>query len=139
MNVAYYTMAFDLAFDEFLDRYLDMGYDYCQQTRVGPFALQNNFIYTAELNKGELFYTRLRIMDYDHNKIHMFGQLFRDRDNQLSATWESLNVNVNLDSRKATPFAPVIQRNIRSVHGLTVDDPVPEEFGRVPGISHRST
>ena len=130
MNVAYYTLAFDLAFDDLLTHYLGMGPDFVSTQKVGPFALQSNFCYLAEQNRGERFYTCMRILDFDPSKLHLFSSMFREHDDELSATWEGLSINVDLATRRAVPFSKEIYKKICDLYNTTIKDDLPAQAGQ---------
>jgi acyl-CoA thioester hydrolase len=139
MNVAYYTLAFDIAFDEFLLNHLGMGPDFYSAHKIGPFALQSNFCFLAEQNQGERFYTRMRILDFDSSKLHLFSSMFREHDDQLSATWEGISINVGLATRKALPFNDDINENIMAIYNLTRNDELPTQAGQSLGIRKKTS
>ena len=134
MNVAYYTLAFDNVMDELLARHLGIDHDFVTQNKMGPFALQSNFTYLAEMHQGDLFYGSARILDYDHKKMHLFATLHNRKDNVLSATWEGLSINVDHNTRSAIPFPTEILKRIRLFHKTMKDLPIPEQVGKQVGI-----
>ena len=129
MNVAYYTWAFDVALDEMLYNYLGMDQAYMDKHKIGPFALQSQFLYMAELLEGEQFYTKVRILDYDKKRIHLYSEIIREKDEVLSATWEGMSINVNHVTRKSEPYPKDIYQKIMEFHKITQDDPLPEYVG----------
>lgn len=134
MNVAYYTMAFDLAYDEMLCRHLGMGRAFMERHRVGPFNVQSHYRYLAEQQCGDRFYTCFRIMDYDRNKLHLFAQMHSAEMHRPLACWEGLSINVDLEERRSVPFLPDVYRNIQAAYDITRDDPAPEHAGQPLGI-----
>ena len=134
MNVSYYTMAFDHALDEFLRKNFGMNDEYIARNRHGPFALQSNYFYLAELKKGEEFEVSTRILDYDHKRIHLFSSMWRSRDWLLSATCESLSIFVDHHSRKSTSYPDDTYQKIKMVHHCTENEPVPAQVNQPIGI-----
>ena len=130
MNVAYYTLAFDNVMDEMLTDQLGIDHDFVKQNKMGPFALQSNFTYLAEMHHGDTFYGSARILDYDHKKMHLFATLHRAKDDVLSATWEGLSINVDHHSRSSTPYPAEILQKIQHFHRAMKDLPIPEQVGK---------
>ena len=139
MNVAYYTMAFDLAMDDMLTDYLGIDADFIKHQKVGPFALQSNYTYQAELHLGEEFYGSGRVLDYNQKSIHLFATLHRKRDDALSATWEGISLNVDHTTRRSADFSDAIQAKIESLYNQTKSDPIPDQVGQPLGIRRRSS
>ena len=137
MNIAYYTMAFDQAFDTFLSNQFGMNEQYIKQNQIGPFALQSQYTYLAEMHEGETFSTSVRIFDYDYKRIHLFSEIYRGRDNLLSATCESLSINVNLQNRKSEAYPDAILKMIAASFESTKSLPEPVQIGQQIGIRRK--
>ncbi len=105
MNVAYYTLALDQAMDAFLSDALGIGPDYVARVREGPYALQAHYHYLGELLEGASFYVDLRLLDFDAKRMHLFAEMF-DADGAAAASVETVLLNVDLEARKAAPYAP---------------------------------
>jgi len=88
MNVAYYTLALDQAMDAFLSDALGIGPDY-----------------VARVLEGASFYVDLRLLDFDAKRMHLFAEMF-DADGAAAASVETVLLNVDLEARKAAPYAP---------------------------------
>ena len=131
MNIAYYTLAFDLAFDQLLAEQLGMSHATMENLQLGPFALQNHYCYHAELRENDTFYTTMGVLDYNHKCMHLYGEMYRDHDDVLSATWEGLTVNVSHVSRKSEPYPPEIMEQIVRTVDLTRPSPLPDNVGKI--------
>ena len=77
MNIAYYTLAFDLAFDQLLAEQLGMSQQTLEAMQCGPFALQNQYSYHAELHRDQSFYTTMAVLDYNPKCMHLYGEMYR--------------------------------------------------------------
>ena len=131
MNIAYYTLAFDLAFDQLLAEQLGMSHATMKDFQMGPFALQNHYCYHAELREDDTFYTSMGVLDYNHKCMHLYGEMFRRSDNVLSATWEGLTVNVSHVSRKTEPYPAQIMERIVSATDQSRSSPLPPNVGKI--------
>jgi len=135
--VSYYTMAFDIALDEFLKKYFGMNEEYIARNQHGPFALQSNYFYLAELQEGEEFDVNIRILDFDHKRIHLFSSMWKSRDSVLSATCESLSIFVDHRTRKSTPYPDHVFQKINQVYNQSENDPVPVQVNQSIGIRRK--
>ncbi len=134
MNVAYYTLAFDIVMDEMLTNHLGIDHSFVKQAEMGPFALQSNFTYLTEMHQGDTFYGCARILDYDPKKMHLFATLHHSKDDVLSATWEGLSINVDHNTRSSVPYPADVLQNIQHFHDAMKDLPIPEQVGKNIGI-----
>ena len=137
MNVTYYTWAFDVALDEMLTDYLGMGKNHIGENKMGPFALQSQFFYLSELLEGESFYTKIRILDYDKKRIHLYAEIVQEKNDTRSATWEGMSINVNHVSRKPEPYAENIYQKISEFYKITENDPLPEYASKPFGMRRK--
>lgn len=138
MNVAYYTLAFDLIFDDILIHYLGLDHEFIESRRMGPFALQSHFHYVSELLESQRFYGLFRILDYDHKRMHIYAEMQRCDDDQLCATWEGMSINVDHNLRKPIPYPETTLDNIRQLYERTKNQPVPDNIGQPLGIRRES-
>ncbi|QHQ34062.1 thioesterase family protein [Algicella marina] len=103
MNVAYYTMAFDKAVDAMLETELGVGEAHVAAAGQGPYALQSMICYLGELLEGELFSIAVQLVDCDAKRLHLMLEM-RKRDGTLAATCEQMLMNVDLTTRRSTPY-----------------------------------
>ena len=104
MNVAYYVMAIDQALDRFLEDELGIGEMHVARVRQGPYALQSHIHYLDELLEEERFIVSVRLVDCDAKRMHLFVELLNAEGRTLAATCEQMLMNVDLDTRRSTPY-----------------------------------
>jgi len=104
MNVAYYIMAIDQALDQFLEDELGIGEKHVARVRQGPYALQSHVQYLDEMLEGERFIVSVRLIDFDPKRIHLFIELLNADGCTLAATCEQMLINVDLETRRSTPY-----------------------------------
>lgn len=102
MNVAYYIMAIDQALDQFLEDELGIGEAHAARVRQGPYALQSHVQFLGELLEGAMFSVAVRLIDCDAKRMHLFVELHADGG--LAATCEQMLMNVDLETRRSTPY-----------------------------------
>ena len=93
MNVAYYTLAFDKALDFFFEDVLGIGPTFVEKNKEGPFALKASYNYFSELLEEESFFVDISILDFDSKRVHVFGEMRKDKSLELSAVFETVLMN----------------------------------------------
>ncbi len=114
MNVAYYTLAFDQALDVLLEEHLGLGETYVTATKSGPYALQSNYHYAAELMEGEAFSVAIQLLDFDQKRLHLFCELQRDGA-EMAACLETLIMNVDHQTRRSTPYPDWARKRLETM------------------------
>ncbi len=133
MNVAYYTMAFDSAIDEFLEQELGMGESHAAAVNEGPYSLQNNVSYYAELLEGAGFQINVRLVDHDQKRMHLFMEMINEAGD-LAAACEGMLMNVDHITRRSTPYANWVMERLASMQASHNALPRPAGLGAVIGI-----
>ena len=136
MNVAYYTMAFDTAIDGFLQQELGMGEAHAARVQEGPYSLQNNVSYYAELLEGAGFTVSVRLIDHDAKRMHLWMELHNEAG-ELAAACESMLMNVDHTTRRSTPYAGWITKRLATMQDAHSTLPRPKGLGAVIGIRRK--
>ncbi|HEU0220683.1 MAG TPA: thioesterase family protein [Paracoccaceae bacterium] len=137
MNVAYYTMAFDQAIDLFLEEALGIGPAFVARSGMGPYALQAHFHYLGELRAGESFVPRIRLVDCDAKRMHVFCELLHGTTGALCATLEQVIVNVDHATRRATPYPDWAQARLQAMKAAHAGPERPRQLGAPIGLARR--
>ncbi len=115
MNVAYYTLAFDLSLDEFFENILGLGPSYVSRSKSGPYSLQAQYHYLDELLESEKFYVKTYVRDANKKCIHIVMEMFNSKEDSLSAICEQVLLNVDLQTRKSVEYPNWAQKRIKEV------------------------
>jgi acyl-CoA thioester hydrolase len=137
MNVAYYTMAFDIGFDDLIENWIGTGESFVARSRLGPMTLQQQVCYLSELVEGEGFHVDTRLVDCDHKRMHVFAEMVSD-SGVLAATMESLGVIVDLDTRKTTEYPDWAVARMERLKAAQAGLPRPKQLGQTIGIRRKS-
>lgn len=137
MNVAYYSLAFDEALDLFFDAALGIGPAFVAAAGMGPYALQAQYHYLAELRLGDRFRIRCRLLDCDAKRVHVFSEMFDARTGGLAATHEQVTVNVDHRTRRSAPYPEAAQARLRAVRAAHAALPRPDRAGAPIGFRRR--
>ena len=126
MNVAYYVLAFDLGVDALWTRF-GITDESINETAGSTFAVECHVTYQAELKLGDEFVVTSEILAFDAKRIHQFQRMFRSRDDVLVASCEWMNLHVDLNVRKVSPWPEPVLAEIRSIaEGQAQDEPAAE-------------
>ena len=130
MNVAYYTLAFDRALDFFFEDMLNIGPSFVEKNKEGPFALKASYNYFSELLEGESFFVNISILDFDLKRVHVFGEMRKDKSLELSAVFETVLMNMDLSARKVKQYPDRVLELFDLFKSSLVKDKIPEEIGK---------
>ena len=130
MNVAYYTLAFDKALDFFFEDVLNIGPSFVEKNKEGPFALKASYNYFSELLEGESFFVNISILDFDSKRVHVFGEMIKDKSLELSAVFETVLMNMDLSARKVKQYPDRVLELFGLFKSSLVRDNIPLEIGK---------
>ena len=130
MNVAYYTLAFDKALDFFFEDVLNIGPTFVERNREGPFALKASYNYFNELLEGETFFVDISILDFDFKRVHVFGEMRKNKSLELSAVFETVLMNMDLAERKVKHYPDRVLELFKFFKLSLVQGKIPIEIGK---------
>lgn len=129
VNVAYYVLAFDLGVDV-LWHDLGITRDYIERTNGSTFAVECHITYQRELVLDDPYFVTAQILAYDDKRIHQFQRIYHADQKFLAATGEWMNLHVDLEKRRVTPFPESILANLARFAQEQPDQAYPEEAGQ---------
>ena len=129
MNVAYYTLAFDKALDFFFEDVLSIGPSFVEINNEGPFALKASYNYFSELLEGENFFVDISILDFDLKRVHVFGEMRKNKSLELSAVFETVLMNMDLSARKVKPYPERVLELFKLFKLSLAKNKIPMEIG----------
>ena len=130
MNVAYYTLAFDKALDFFFEDVLGIGPSFVEKNNEGPFALKASYNYFSELLEAEIFFVDISILDFDSKRVHVFGEMRKDKSLEISAVFETVLMNMDLSARTVKHYPDRVLELFSIFKSSLVVDNVPKEIGK---------
>ena len=130
MNVAYYTLAFDKALDFFFEDVLGIGPSFVEKNKEGPFALKASYNYFSELLEKEIFFVDISILDFDSKRVHLFGEMRKDKSLELSAVFETVLMNMDLSARTVKQYPDRVLELLSIFKASLVVDNIPIEIGK---------
>lgn len=137
MNVAFYMLAFDLAVDRLFGQ-IGLDQDYLRRCNASSFTLEAHIGYAAELTRDEPFSVYMRLLDFDHKRMHIFLEMYKDRSNELSATAEFIMMHMDMNMRRSSPYPEFIYTALAEIYETQKDLPRHENTGHVIGIRRKT-
>ncbi len=129
MNVAYYVLAFDLAVDSVWTQ-LGITSDYIAEQNNSTFAVESHITWQRELKLGEPFVVTSELLAYDAKRIHQFMRMYHAESGFLAATAEWMNLHVDMNLRRVSPWPEAILADIRNFVKQQGEAELPSEAGR---------
>ncbi len=104
MNVGFYGVAFDMALEKLMVDHLGLGEVQVNALGQGPYVLQSHMSFLREVQEGEPFYFRFRMLDADRKRGHYFAQMLSEKDDAICATQEALFMNVSHTTGRSVDY-----------------------------------
>ena len=133
MNVAYYVLAFDLAVDALWESF-GITAEYVEKSYGSTFAVEFHITYQRELMQGDPFIVTAQILAYDDKRIHQFQRLYHAEKEFLAATGEWMNLHVDLEKRRVSPWPESILSKLAEYSAEQAEQAYPEEAGKQMNI-----
>lgn len=133
MNVAYYVLAFDQAVDALWETF-GITYNHINVTSSSTFAVECHITWQKELALDEPFVITSQLLGYDDKRIHQFMRIIHAEHNYVAATAEWMNLHVDLNVRKVSPWPAAILDQIAAFAERQEDWAWPEEAGKKMNI-----
>jgi acyl-CoA thioester hydrolase len=135
MNVAYYVLAFDQAVDSLWEEF-GITEDYINVSSSSTFAVESHITWQRELAVNEPYIISSQLLAYDSKRIHQLMRMYHAEKKFLAATAEWLNLHVDLDVRKVSPWPDPILDRIAAFAARQGDWGWPPEAGKQMTVSH---
>ena len=133
MNVAYYVLAFDLAVDALWEEF-GITAEYIERSYGSTFAVESHITYQQELVEGDPYIVTAQLLAYDDKRIHQFQRLYHAEKNFLAATAEWMNLHVDLEKRRVSPWPDSILAKLAAYSAGQVKQSYPGEAGKQMNI-----
>jgi acyl-CoA thioester hydrolase len=134
MNVAYYVLAFDLGIDTLWSSF-GITNEHIRENASSTFAVESHVLYRRELHEADPYIVTAQILAFDEKRIHQFQRMYHADSGFLAATAEWMNLHVDMDTRRVSPWPPDIFDAIRTVADGQRDWPYPADAGHTMRVS----
>lgn len=135
MNVAYYVLAFDLAVDKLWEEF-GITDDHVRDARSSTFAVESHITYSRELKEDDPYLVTAQVLAFSEKGIHQFQRIYHADEDFLAATGEWINLHVDLETRRVSPWPVKFLEAIRAFSVTQGDVTMPDEAGRKMQLSN---
>ena len=101
-----------------------------KKNKEGPFALKASYNYFSELLEGECFFVDISILDFDSKRVHLFGEMRKEKSLELSAVFETVLMNMDLSGRKVKHYPDRVLSLFSLFKSSLVQSNIPIEIGK---------
>ena len=129
MNVAYYVLAFDYGVDALWHRF-GITDEYVANERGSTFAVESHVTWQREMKAADPYIITTQILAFDEKRIHQFMRMYHAEKYYLAATAEWMNLYIDLNVRRVSPWPDAIRREISRIANAQTDLAWPAEVGR---------
>lgn len=133
MNVAYYVLAFDLAVDT-LWRSFGITEEYISSQNNSTFAVEAHITYSQEMKLDDDYVICAQVLAFDSKRIHHFMRMYHADRGFLAATIEWLNLHVDMDSRRVSPWPEAVLERMHAFVSKQGNSGLPAEAGQKIGV-----
>ena len=137
LNMAYYSVLLDRAMDEAFG-IVGIGPDYVRERNASVFTAEWHVQYKRELRLDHPVRATIQLIEFDDKRIHTYLELRHARELWLAAAAESLNLHVDMTTRRVVPFPPDVIASLAIMKAAHRGLPTPEGLGRSIGIPKRA-
>jgi acyl-CoA thioester hydrolase len=136
MNVGYYVVAFDQASDTFCEM-LGVSWEYTRRELGMIFVLEAHVTYDRELLPDAPFRVTTQLLDHDAKRVHIFHEMYHEKEGFLAATNELMILHVDFQTRRTAPWPEETQNRLAAMAETHKKLPKPEKAARVIGIKRK--
>ena len=136
LNMAFYNVIFDHGIDHLYD-HLGIGKDYTKSGIGSCFTLEAHVHYLNELSLGDEVRVELRLINFDSKRIHIFEEMYHQKEGYLAATSEQIGMHVDMKTRKSSPLPDEVKSKLEALLEKHSKLPLPEQLGHQIGIKKR--
>jgi carnitine 3-dehydrogenase / betainyl-CoA thioesterase len=111
-----------------------LGIDAEYLARGSYFTVESHLSHLHEALLGDRLSVTTQVLDADARRLHVFHELWRERDGALVATAEQLFLHVDTVARRAAPAGTVVLARVERLAESHAALPRPERAGRTIGI-----
>jgi len=134
MNVAYYVLIFDRA-EELLFESINLGEESAETRGMSWMVLESHITYERELSLGQSVEVRMRLIDHDHKRLHLYLEMHTvGDDSYLASTLEQMIICADLNARKSAELPVDVMDKIKNIAKEHAHLAMPENIGRKIGI-----
>ena len=133
MNVGYYHVVFDIAAEPFFN-WLGFSPEFRRAHASSTFALESHLHFLREVRVGDPLRFEARLLQVDHKRVHFYQEMFHGTEGYLAATYESLSVHVDMNTRRTADMPQPLPQRLADVMRVHAALPRPPQVGTVIAV-----
>lgn len=133
LNDAYYVVAFSRGLDGFMEA-IGLNAAFRDQNQVSMFTLQCMTHYFKEIDEKEPFIITCQLIDHDHNKAHLYLQMWHQETGEEHAAFEAMMLHMDMAERRSAPWRPETKEKVKAILAKDQELPLPDKVGSAIGI-----
>lgn len=137
LNDAYYVVAFSRGLDGFMEA-IGLNAEFREKQQVSMFTLQCMTHYFKEIDEGEAFTITCQLIDHDHNKVHLYLQMWHQETCEEHAAFEALMLHMNMRQRRSAPWLAETEEKVIAQFTQDQKRPQPDKVGASIGIRRKA-
>ncbi|MFM0212044.1 thioesterase family protein [Paraburkholderia sediminicola] len=137
MSESCYLFVFGDNSDAFF-RYFGID-DHYRARGYSIYTLETHMRHFHEVQLGEPLRLTLRLIAWDHKRLHVFHEMYHATSGKLLAAAEQLQTYVDMRSARAASFPDELQQRLDLIHTAHANAPLPAGLGRVIAIGRANT
>jgi acyl-CoA thioester hydrolase len=135
MSESCYLYVFGDNSDAFF-RYFGIDDDY-RALGHSIYTVETHIRNRREVTLGEPLRLTLRLIDFDHKRLHIIHEMFHGETGALLASAEQMLMHVDMRAGRSAPFPADIQQRLAVIHAAHSRAARPADVGRVIAIPRR--
>ncbi|SDL01406.1 thioesterase family protein [Lacicoccus qingdaonensis] len=135
MNDGQYSRTFSDAGLEWLT-YLGLGESKVKELSYTIFTLENHIVYLNEVFAGEDITIKIRILDHDEKRMHVFMTLMNPKGEKC-ATYEVMYMGMDTEAGRPGAFPEKFRQAVTEYYESQENSEQPAEMGRTIGIRRK--
>ena len=137
LNDAYYVVAFSQGLDGFMEA-IGLDAEFREQHQVSMFTLQCMTHYFKEIDEGEAFIITCQLINHDHNKVHLYLQMWHSDTGEEHAAFEALMLHMDMRQRRSATWLPETEEKVIAQFTQDQQRPQPDKVGAGIGIRRKA-
>jgi carnitine 3-dehydrogenase len=134
MSESCYLLAFGDNADAFF-RYIGVDETY-RTAGHSLYTVETRLHHLREAHVDQSLVMTLRVLDYDHKRVHVFHEMFLGDSDVLLATAEQMLVHVDSRAGRSAPMPPEVTERLGAIRSAHACLAVPESVGMPMRIRH---
>lgn len=109
---------------------IGLGAAYIREHNLGKNIVEGHMIYERELLLGDHVEVDSRLLAVSNKGVHVAHEVWNVDRNYRAAMWEEIDLNVDLATRRSTPFSVAMRNKLEAIAQQFAQLPPLDRIGR---------